>query len=413
MITRRFALLGSALGAGSFIVGGAQAQHRSVQHGHPPGPHTGTEESDQPPPSPADTPLGPVDTKAKWAFIQDFNTGAELLNKNADEQMPPSSMTKLMTIYIVYQRLKDGRLKLNDMLPVSEKAWRMGGSKMFVQIGTSVSVEDLIQGVVVQSGNDACIVLAEAIAGSEQQFVEMMNAMAKKLGLTHTHYANCTGWPDPDNYMSVRDIATLAADLIRTFPQYYHYDSEKSFKYNNIEQYNRNPMVQRGTADGLKTGHTDAGGYGLVASTLRNGRRVILVLNGLETMRERVEESERLMDWAFMNFDDVTLFASGDPVERAPVWLGVTRTVPLVGAHGVVVTLPRNWRQTAKIDISYDTPVRAPVSLGMTLGKLTVSGQGVPQQIEVPLVAGADVPKLGWPGRAVAVLEHYVGVGGS
>jgi len=413
MITRRSALLGSALGAGSLIAARAQAQHRPVQHGHPPGPNAGKEESGQPPPSPADTPLGPVDTKAKWAFIQDFNTRAELLNKNADEQMPPSSMTKLMTIYIVYQRLKDGRLKLNDMLPVSEKAWRMGGSKMFVQLGSSVSVEDLIQGVVVQSGNDACIVLAEAIAGSEQQFVEMMNAMAKKLGLTHTHYANCTGWPDPDNYMSVRDIATLAADLIRTFPQYYHFDSEKSFKYNNIEQYNRNPMVQRGTADGLKTGHTDAGGYGLVASTLRDGRRVVLVLNGMETMRERAEESERLMDWAFMNFDDVTLFSSGDPVEQAPVWLGVTRTVPLVGAHGVVVTLPRNWRQTAKIDVSYNTPVRAPVALGTRLGKLTVSGQGVPQQMEVPLVAGADVPKLGWPGRAVAVLEHYVGVGGS
>jgi len=413
MITRRSALLGSALGAGSLIAARAQAQHRPVQHGHPPGPNAGKEESGQPPPSPADTPLGPVDTKAKWAFIQDFNTRAELLNKNADEQMPPSSMTKLMTIYIVYQRLKDGRLKLNDMLPVSEKAWRMGGSKMFVQLGSSVSVEDLIQGVVVQSGNDACIVLAEAIAGSEQQFVEMMNAMAKKLGLTHTHYANCTGWPDPDNYMSVRDIATLAADLIRTFPQYYLYDSEKSFKYNNIEQYNRNPMVQRGTADGLKTGHTEAGGYGLVASTLRDGRRVVLVLNGMDTMRERAEESERLMDWAFMNFDDVTLFASGDAVEQAPVWLGVTRTVPLVGAHGVVVTLPRNWRQTAKVDVSYDTPVRAPVALGTTLGKLTVSGQGVPQQLEVPLVAGADVPKLGWPGRAVAVLEHYVGVGGS
>jgi D-alanyl-D-alanine carboxypeptidase (penicillin-binding protein 5/6) len=413
MITRRSALLGSALGASSFIAARAQAQRHPAQHGHSPGAHAGKDESDQPPANPADTPLGPVDTKAKWAFIKDFNTSAELLTKNADDQMPPSSMTKLMTMYIVYQRLKDGRLKLNDMLPVSEKAWHMGGSKMFVQLGSTVSVEDLIRGVVVQSGNDACIVLAEAIAGSEQQFVEMMNDTAKKLGMMHTHYANCTGWPDPDQHMSARDIATLAAGIIRTYPDYYHYDSEKSFKYNNIEQYNRNPLVQRGTADGLKTGHTEAGGYGLVASTLRNGRRVVLVLNGLETMHERAEESERLMDWAFTNFDDVTLFASGDPVEQAPVWLGITRTVPLVGAHGVVVTLPRNWRQTAKIDISFDAPVRAPVSLGTTLGKLTVTGQGVPQQKDVPLVAGADVPKLALPLRAVAVLEHYVGVGGS
>jgi D-alanyl-D-alanine carboxypeptidase (penicillin-binding protein 5/6) len=407
MITRRSVLLGSAVWAGSFLVGPAAAQSHPAQHGHP-GLRAGKQEANQAPTNPATTPLGPVDTAAKWAFIQDFNTGAELLSKDADEEMPPSSMTKLMTIYLVYQRLANGRLKLTDMLPVSDKAWRMGGSKMFVQIGTSVAVEDLIRGVVVQSGNDACIVLAEGIAGSEQQFVDLMNQTAKKLGLTHTHYANCTGWPDPDNYMSARDIATLAGDLIRTFPQYYHYDAEKSFKYNNIEQYNRNPMVQRGTADGLKTGHTEAGGYGLVASSLRSDRRVIMVLNGMDSMRQRAEESERLMDWAFINFEDATLFAAGDAVEHVPVWLGATRTVPLVGAGGVVVTLPRNWRQTAKIEVSYDSPVRAPVTRGTPLGKLSVSGQGVPQQADVTLVSGTDVPKLGLPGRAVAVLAHYV-----
>jgi D-alanyl-D-alanine carboxypeptidase (penicillin-binding protein 5/6) len=367
----------------------------------------GKDAAPEPTGSPATTPLGPVDTTARWAYIQDFNTGASLLEKQADDQMPPSSMTKLMTLYIVYQRLATGRMKLDDQLPVSERAWRMGGSKMFVQIGTTVAVEDLIRGIVVDSGNDACIVLAEAISGSEEQFAELMNDTAKKIGLTNSHFMNATGWPADNHYMSCRDIVTLAADIIRQYPQYYHYDSEKTFKYNNIEQGNRNPLVQKGSADGLKTGHTDAGGYGVVASTKRGDRRVILVLNGMDSMRERSEESERLMDWAFANFEDVTLFAAGDVVEQAPVWLGASPTVPLVGGSDLTVTMPRNWRTNAKVQISYDAPIRAPVAKGTPVGKLTVVGSGVPS-MDVPLLAGADVPKLSLPGRAMAVLSHYV-----
>jgi len=402
MLTRRFALCASVF----TLAGVAPAV---AQRHPPPHPHAahGTA-ADQPPSSPADTPIGPVDTSAKWAFITDFNTGAVLLTKHADDQMPPSSMTKLMTLYIVYSRLKAGQLKLDDLLTVSEKAWRMGGSKMFVQIGTQVSVQDLIRGIEVDSGNDACIVLAEAISGSEEQFADLMNETAKKLGLTNSHFMNSTGWPADNHYMSCRDIATLAGDIIRQFPEYYHYASEKTFRYNNIEQQNRNPLVQRGTADGLKTGHTEAGGYGLVASTLRGSRRVILVLNGMNTMRERAEESERLMDWAFANFEDVTLYTAEQAVENAPVWLGDSRTVPLVGGKDIVLTMPRNWRKTAKVDVEYDAPVRAPVVRGTKLGTLTVSGQGVPN-MQIPLVAGVDVPRLGLPGRAVAVVAHYVG----
>jgi D-alanyl-D-alanine carboxypeptidase (penicillin-binding protein 5/6) len=357
--------------------------------------------------SPADTPIGPVDTVARWAYIMDFNTGASLLEKNADVEMPPSSMTKLMTIYLVYERLKQGKMRLEDELPVTERAWRMGGSKMFVQVGTQVKVEDLVRGVIVQSGNDACIVFAEAIAGSEEQFAELMNQKAKELGLTNSFFKNSTGWPDPEQHMSCRDIATLARRIIRDFPEYYHYDSEKTFKYNNIEQGNRNPLVQKGTADGLKTGHTEAGGYGLCASSKHADRRVILVLNGLDTMHQRAEEGERLMDWAFANFEDVTLFAAGDVVERVPVWLGVSPTVPLIGGRDLVVTMPRNWRKNAAVKVSYDSPIRAPVAKGATLGKLAVKGDGVPA-MEVPLLAGADVPKLSLPGRAIAVLSHYV-----
>lgn len=412
MLSRRHVLLGSAMLTSPAVLTSAWAQSPKRPAARPASPGAkGRSKDVVPTGSPADTPLGPVDTAAKWAVITDFTTGATLLDKLADEEMPPSSMTKLMTIYLVYERLKQGRMRLEDELPVTERAWRMGGSKMFVQVGATVKVEDLIRGVIVQSGNDACIVFAEAISGSEEQFAELMNEKAKQLGLTHSHFRNATGWPDPDQHMSVRDIATLARRIIQDFPEYYHYDSEKTFKYNGIEQGNRNPMVQKGTADGLKTGHTEAGGYGVVASSIRNGRRLILVINGMSTMRERAEESERLMDWAFANFEDVTLFSAGDVVERAPVWMGTAQTVPLVSGRDIVVTMPRNWRKNAAVKVSYDTPLKAPVAKGDPVGKLTLSGQGVPA-MEVPLLAGADVPKLGLPGRAMAVLQRYVGGGG-
>ena len=273
MLTRRQALLVSA----SFA---AMAPAAVAQPRHPAQPKTGGGSHGKKDAgsagSPADTPIGPVDTLARWAYVMDYNTGASLLEKNADVEMPPSSMTKLMTIYLVYERLKQGKMRLEDELPVTERAWKMGGSKMFVQVGTQVKVEDLVRGVIVQSGNDACIVFAEAIAGSEEQFAELMNQKAKELGLTNSFFKNSTGWPDPEQHMSCRDIATLARRIIRDFPEYYHYDLEKTFKYNNIEQGNRNPLVQKGTADGLKTGHTEAGGYGLVASSRRGDRRMIL-----------------------------------------------------------------------------------------------------------------------------------------
>jgi D-alanyl-D-alanine carboxypeptidase (penicillin-binding protein 5/6) len=401
MLTRRLGLLASALGFTAWPALGQQRRPPARSGGH-----RGKDQS-SPTGSPADTPLGPVETAARWAYIEDFDTGASLLEKQADDEMPPSSMTKLMTMYLVYEQLQQRKLKLEDEVPVSEKAWRMQGSKMFVQVGTVVKVEDLIRGMVVQSGNDATIVLAEAIGGSEDLFVEKMNAKAKALGLTHSYFKNSTGWPDPEQHMSSRDIATLSGRIIRDFPAYYHYDEEKSFRYNGIDQGNRNPMVQKGTADGLKTGHTEAGGYGLVVSSKRNGRRVIAVLNGMTSMHERAQESERLMEWAFFNFEDVTLFSAGDVIENVPVWLGTERSVPLVTGRDVVVTMPRNWRQKASVKVNYDAPLTAPVGKGDTLGKLTVTGTGVPN-LNMPLMAAADVPRLGLPGRAMAVLSKYV-----
>jgi serine-type D-Ala-D-Ala carboxypeptidase (penicillin-binding protein 5/6) len=398
-LSRRLALTTALTG----LAHGALAAHpRKAKHA----------DKDTPAPTsqPSETPLGPVDTVAKWAFVQDFTTGAVLLNKDGDEPMPPSSMTKLMTMYLVYDKLKKGQLKLTDSLTVSARAAAMGGSRMFIEVGKTVAVEDLIRGVIVASGNDAATLLAEAVGGSQEQFVDMMNAKAKELGMTQSYFRNPTGWPDPEQHMSSRDIATLARRIITDFPEYYKYDSEKTFKYNNIEQPNRHPMVQAGTADGLKTGHTDAGGFGLVASTNHDGRRLIMVLNGMSSMHERAKESERVMNWAFANFENVTLFSANEIIDRAPVWLGQDPTVPIVAPRDLVVTMPRSWRQKASVRVSYDTPVPAPVFKGQTLGKLMMRGDGVPN-VEVALVAGGDVPRLGLPARGLAVVRHMISGG--
>ena len=249
--------------------------------------------------------------------------------------------------------------------------------------------------------------LAEAVAGSEEGFAELMNQKAKELGLANSSFRNSTGWPDANQQMSCRDIATLARRLITDFPEYYKYDNEKSYKYNGIEQQNRNPLVQKGIADGLKTGHTDAGGYGLVASAQRAGRRVIVVANGMNSMKQRAEESERLLEWSFREFENVTLFTAGDTVESAKVWLGARPTVPMVGGKDLVLTMPRQWRRSAKIAVEYANPVQAPVLRGDTLGKLTVSGQGVPA-MEVPLLADLPPATLADAGRLLARLTRAI-----
>ena len=393
-ITRRLTLAAALSGAAVLPSVTLAARPKSKKEAAPTG-------------SPGETPLGPVDTVAKWAFIQDFSTGAILLDKKSDEPMPPSSMTKLMTMYLVYEQLKKGHMKLTDTLPVSARAAAMGGSRMFLDVTRPVSVEDLIRGVIVQSGNDAAVVLAETVGGSEERFADMMNTKGRELGLTRSVFRNSTGWPHPEQVMSARDIATLARRIIIDFPEYYKYDSEKSFKYNNIEQPNRHPMVLAGTADGLKTGHTDAGGYGLAASSTRDGRRIMMVLNGMKSMHERALESDKMMGWAFSNFENVTLFTANEIIDNAPVWLGHGKTVPLVGGRDLVVTLPRSWRQTASIKISYDSPIRAPIAKGDTIGTLLLRGQGVPA-MDVKLLAGVDVPRLSLPMRGLAVLSHYV-----
>lgn len=349
-----------------------------------------------------------IETPARFAYLVDLSSHTVLMQKDADTPTAPASMSKMMTVLMVLERLKAGSLSLDDTFPVSEKAWKKGGSKMFVEVGDRIRVEDLLQGIIVQSGNDACIVVAEGLAGTEAAFAAEMTARAHELGLKDSHFVNATGWPDDDHVMSARDLAKLAEILITEFPDYYPLFSEETFTFNGITQHNRNPLLGSGTgADGLKTGHTEASGYGLTASAERNGRRLVLVLNGLDSADQRAREAERLLEWGFRSFDAATLFAAQDVVEEAPVWLGARASVPLVLADRLAVTLPRQSRRQMEVSVRYDAPVPAPIHKGDELGMLRVTAPGI-EPIERPLVAGADVGALGPVGRVLAVTEHWL-----
>ncbi len=345
------------------------------------------------------------DTAARAAILVDFRTGQVLFAKNPDARIYPASMSKLMTAYIVFERLAEGSLRLEDELPVSEKAWRMGGSQMFLEVGERVKVEDLLRGMIVQSGNDAAVVLAEALAGSERAFAELMNRKAKELGLTGSHFVNATGLHDPEHYMTVRDLATLARAIIRRFPDYYRYYSEKEYTYNGIRQFNRNPLLRKGVpgVDGMKTGHTQEAGYGLVASAERDGRRLILVVAGLETARQRAIEAERLLEFGFREFKEYRLFQPGETVVEAEVWMGAADTVPLASEEVVAVTLSRSAREGLEIRARFRSPVPAPVRRGERLGTLVITAPGI-EPLELPLVAARDVERAGVAGRVVDAL---------
>jgi D-alanyl-D-alanine carboxypeptidase (penicillin-binding protein 5/6) len=357
------------------------------------------------------TPNSGMEIQAKHALVVEVETGTVLLDKSADERMPPASMSKIMTAYIVFGMLKQGRASLEDELPVSERAWRLQGSKMFVPIGGRIKIDDLLKGMIIQSGNDACLVLAEGLAGSEEAFVELMNQKAKEIGLKDSHFANVDGLPNPDHWMTARDLATLSIRTVKDFPEYYHYYGQIDYEFNNIKQGNRNPLLYKGGgADGLKTGHTEEAGYSLTASVKRDDRRIVLVLGGLPTMKQRAQESERLIEWAFREFNGYRLFGAGDKVEDAEVWLGTDPKVPLTVGNDLVVTLPRKSRKDMKVTVEYDRPIPAPVSKGQILGKVVVTAPDVPPA-EAPLIAGASVDRMDALGR-IATLAGYLVWGG-
>lgn len=334
-----------------------------------------------------------IETKASYAFMVDFDTGAVLMNKGGDEVMHPSSMSKLMTTYVVYQQIKQGKIKLSDTFHVSEKAWKMAGSKMFVHVGDDISVEDLIRGVVIQSGNDACIVLAEGIAGSEEAFADMMNQTAKKLGLGKSHFVNATGWPDEGHVMSARDLATLSSHIIRDFPEDYKYYGETSFTYSGITQPNRNRLLGGSLGvDGLKTGHTEIAGYGITLSAKDpvTNRRVILVVNGLASDNERVEEGAKLIAYGLKAFENKTLMKAGTTVTNAPVWFGDKERIELVAKSDVVATLPKASSEKTTYNVVFESPIPSPISKGQEVAKLTIQAANQ-EPIVVPLLAAESV----------------------
>jgi D-alanyl-D-alanine carboxypeptidase (penicillin-binding protein 5/6) len=353
-------------------------------------------------------PAQALETAAQQLILIDAETGAVLLEKDADSPMPPASMSKLMTLYMVFERLDDGSLSLEDTLPVSEKAWRKGGSKMFVKVNSRVTVEDLLRGIIIQSGNDASIVVAEGLSGSEETFAAEMNESGRELGFTNTNFINSSGWPAPDHFMSPRDLATLSRAIINKFPRYYLYFAEKSFTYNGIRQGNRNPLLYKDLgADGLKTGHTKEAGYGLAASAVRNGRRLILVFNGTESVNQRAREAELLLEWGFREFDNYTLFEAGDTADEAEVWLGREASVPLVIKNELTLTMARKARRDMSVKVVYDTPIPAPIQAGEELATLIVTAPEI-ETIVVPLYAGASISQLGLFGRVKAAVGYLL-----
>jgi D-alanyl-D-alanine carboxypeptidase (penicillin-binding protein 5/6) len=342
-------------------------------------------------------PVGGFDTKAKHAILMNVDADLIFYEKDADALMSPASMSKLMTLAVVFRELKAGHIKLDDQFKVSEHAWRTGGapsgsSAMFAPLNSTVSVEDLIRGVTVQSGNDACIILAEGISGSEDAFAKEMNKYAKEIGLTKSHFVNSTGLPADGHVMTARELALLANFLIKDYPEYYHYFGEKEFIYGKWRFTNRNPLVFEDLGvDGLKTGFIEDAGYGLVASAVRDNQRVILVVSGLNTKKEREEEPRKLLEWGFKSFKPYRLFDQGEKVSDALVWGGTRHYVPLVGNSNIDIILPFNTSGQVTARIVYDGPIKAPIRKGDQVATLLVTAADTKATNDIPLYAGEDV----------------------
>lgn len=340
-----------------------------------------------------------INTEAEYAMIMDYRTGEVLFEKNARVPTAPASMSKLMTAAIVFERLKDGSLSLNDEFDVSEKAWRMGGSKMWVRVDTQIPLIDLLRGVIVQSGNDACIVIAENIAGSEEAFAELMNRKAREWGLNDSTFANATGWPDPEQKMSMRDLGLLTRKIINDYGDYYSLFAEREFTWEKIRQPNRNPILDLfDGADGLKTGHTEESGYGLVGSAVKDGERRIVVVNGLDSEKQRATESARLMRISFNDFSAKSLYRPGAIVGDAQVFKGKQKTVQLVTSDEVKMLVHRSMLDDIDAKVIYEGPVAAPIEANQQIGYLRVSAENGPTQ-EYPLFAATAVKEVGVFGK--------------
>ena len=347
-------------------------------------------------------PARAFETRAKAAWVYDMSTGTVLLEKNAHEKLPPASMSKLMTINMLFEALRDGRVRLDDRFPVSSHAKSMQGSTMFLNETDRPTVEELIKGIVVLSGNDACVVVAEGLAGTEEAFARQMNERARALGMTDSTFANSSGWPNPNQRMSMHDLGILAARLIREFPEYYGYFGLTEFPYDNRapdNRFNRNPLLKLGIgADGLKTGHTEESGYGLVGSAIQNGRRVVVVITGMATDRERSQEAERILNWAFREFVEKTVATKGTRITDADVWMGSKTKVGLVLDQDLSMLLPSLAQDKLTAEVAFTTPIEAPIAEGQKLAEMTITVPGM-EPTTVPLVADQPVAKGGFASR--------------
>lgn len=343
--------------------------------------------------------LAAFETRARAAWVYDMNTGTVMLEKDADVSLPPASMSKLVTLYMLFEALRDGRVTLDTEFSVSARAENMGGSTMFLDRRDRPTARELILGIVVNSGNDACVVVAEGLAGTEEAFARLATERMRSLGLTQTTIANASGWPDPAHRMSMRDLGVLTVHLIRDFPEFYPYFNEREYDYKNrspANRFNRNPLFRQNIgADGLKTGHTQEAGFGLAGSALQGDRRVVFVITGLDTEAARAEESERIVNWAFRQFTERRVAREGARVAEAEVWLGDAPRVGLVAARDATVLVPAVGGGAAlRAQAVFDAPVEAPVARGQQLGELVISGADLPE-VRVPLLAEVDVPAGG------------------
>jgi serine-type D-Ala-D-Ala carboxypeptidase (penicillin-binding protein 5/6) len=355
-----------------------------------------------------------IDTKAEQAIIVDHATGKVLLEKNADQPMHPSSMTKIMTAYMVFERLKKNIVTPDTPITISKNAWKTGGSKMFIDVNSQVSINDLLHGIVIQSGNDACVAVAEGLSGTETVFAAEMTERARALGATNTNFVNASGLPDPNHFTTARDLMLIARHVIDDYPEYYALFGKHDYTYNNISQKNRNPLLNKNIGcDGLKTGFTEAGKYGLVASAKEvdqdgNEKRFDLVINGLPSDSSRSEEAVKLMTWAMRTFTSYPIYKQGQIIDQAPVWLGQEETIPLTVAKDCRITIPQVAKKDVKADIQYDAPLQAPIKKDQIVGKVIITAPTLDQPLEVQVIAAKDVDKASFFKRIKNSISYLI-----
>jgi len=354
------------------------------------------------------TKLSAIDTKAEQAIVMDFDTNEILFEKNSNLKTPPASMTKIMTVYAAFDRIKNTNLSINNECIVSAKAYKMGGSRTFLEIDDNVSIDSLLKGVIIQSGNDASIALAECLAGTEDDFAKLMNVYAQRLGMINTNFVNSSGWPEENHYSTVNDLAILSNAIIKEFPDLYLYFADKEFTYNEIKQPNRNKLLSSVQgADGLKTGFTKASGWGIAATSKRDNRRITVVINGTNSSRLRLNEASNLINWAFSQTSQKQLVGEGQIITEADVWLGNKPRVNLISSEKVISTLSFDQIQLIKSSIEYKRPIEAPIKQGETYGKLIINIEGKPN-IEVDLVAQENVATINPILKVFAAMKYLI-----